>query len=234
VAWRAPYLSGFYALAVVCGVVDAACFLALGGVFAEVMTGNMALLAFNVGTGESIGGASPLRYVVALAAFALGAVAGGLLERGPSAIRERRLGFVGVAVLLALATAVAFAADAGPTGAGRDVVVALLCVAMGLQNALMRTHGVADLATNLTTLAYTAIAADSPLARGDNARLARRGGSIALFMVGAVLGAWLTRWGAGWPLLVGTVVFAGALVPILGSGPVEGRIDRDIGPLVGR
>jgi uncharacterized membrane protein YoaK (UPF0700 family) len=192
-------------------------------VFAEVMTGNMALLAFNLGTGESIGGASPLRYIAALVAFALGAVVGGLLERGPSAISERRLGFVGVAVLLGAATVVAFAADAGPTGAGRDVVVALLCVAMGLQNALMRTHGVADLATNLTTLAYTAIAADSPLARGDNARLARRGGSIGLFMVGAVLGAWLTRWGAGWPLLVGTVVLAGALVPILGSGPAGDR-----------
>ena len=98
-ARRAPYLSGFFVIAAVCGLIDAACFLALGGVFAEVMTGNMALLAFNLGTGESIGGASPARYLVALGAFAVGALAGGLVQRGPAVLTERRLGFVGELVL---------------------------------------------------------------------------------------------------------------------------------------
>lgn len=216
VARPLPYLSGFFAIAVVCGLIDAACFLALGGVFAEVMTGNMALLAFNLGTGESIGGGSPARYLVALGAFAVGALVGGLIQRGPRVIRERCLGFVFELALLVTATAIAVVTDAGPDGAGRDVVVALLCVAMGLQNALMRIHGVSDLATNLTTITYMAIVADSSLAGGDNARFVRRAGSILLFMAGATLGAWLTRWGAGWPLIVASVVFAVALVPIVG------------------
>jgi uncharacterized membrane protein YoaK (UPF0700 family) len=223
VARRAPYLSGFFAIAAVCGIVDAACFLALGGVFAEVMTGNMALLAFNLGTGESIGGASPARYLVALAAFAVGALVGGLVQRGPAVIRERRLGFVGELVLLVAAVVVAFATDAGASGPGRDVIVALLCVAMGLQNALMRIHGVTDLATNLTTVTYMAIVADSTLARGDNPLFVRRAGSILLFVAGATLGAWLTRYGAAWPLLVATGVFALALVPILGTEPDRAR-----------
>jgi len=223
VARRVPYLSGFFAIAVVCGLIDAACFLALGGVFAEVMTGNMALLAFQLGTGESIGGGSPVRYLVALAAFAVGALAGGLVQRGPAVLYDRRLGFAIEAAILVAATVVAVVTDAGDSGAGRNVTVALLCVAMGLQNALMRLHGVSDLATNLTTVTYMAIVADSSLARGANPRFLRRAGSIVLFIGGATLGAWLTRWGAAWPLIVATGVFLAALVPILGSEPTGAR-----------
>jgi uncharacterized membrane protein YoaK (UPF0700 family) len=221
VARRIPYLSGFFAIAVVCGLIDAACFLALGGVFAEVMTGNMALLAFQLGTGESIGGGSPVRYLVALGAFAVGALGGGLIQRGPIVLFERRLGFAIEAIILVTATGVAVVADAGDSGAGRNMTVALLCVAMGLQNALMRMHGVSDLATNLTTVTYMAIVADSSLARGANPRFLRRAGSVLLFIGGATLGAWLTRWGAEWPLLVATGLFALALVPILGSEPPD-------------
>jgi uncharacterized membrane protein YoaK (UPF0700 family) len=219
VARRIPYLSGFFAIAVVCGLIDAACFLALGGVFAEVMTGNMALLAFQLGTGESIGGGSPVRYLVALGAFAVGALAGGLIQRGPTVLFERRLGFAMEGVLLVAATSVAVVTGAGSSGAGRNLTVALLCVAMGLQNALMRMHGVSDLATNLTTITYMAIVADSSLARGTNPRFLRRAGSVLLFIGGATLGAWLTRWGAEWPLIVATGLFVLALVPILGSDP---------------
>jgi Protein of unknown function (DUF1275) len=36
-----------------CGLVDAVCFLALGGVFAEMMTGNLLLMALSIGTGRA-------------------------------------------------------------------------------------------------------------------------------------------------------------------------------------
>src|SRR5690349_23042410 len=108
------------------------------------MTGNMVLLAFRLGTGEDIGGGSPARYLWALAAFAVGAALGGLLLRGPSIIEDRRLGFVLEAVLLVVATGVCVVTDAGATGTARDVVVALLAVSMGMQNALLRAHGAAD------------------------------------------------------------------------------------------
>jgi uncharacterized membrane protein YoaK (UPF0700 family) len=47
---RPSYLSGLLLIAAVCGLIDAACFLALGGVFAEIMTGNILLLAFRNNT----------------------------------------------------------------------------------------------------------------------------------------------------------------------------------------
>src|SRR5690606_33403572 len=140
----------------------------LGGVFAEVMTGNLVLLAFRVGTGEDIPGGSSARYVAAIAFFALGALLGGLILRGPSFIADRRFGFLGELALLVAATTIAVVTDPGYTGWDRDVVVALLAIAMGLQNALLRAHGARDLATNVMTLTFTALIADSTLARGVN------------------------------------------------------------------
>jgi uncharacterized membrane protein YoaK (UPF0700 family) len=46
-----------------CGLVDAVCFLALGGVFAEMMTGNLLLMALSIGTGRSTGHSA--RYIPA-------------------------------------------------------------------------------------------------------------------------------------------------------------------------
>ena len=42
---------GIYMLTAACGLIDAATFLALGGVFAEIMTGNIMFLAFEIGQG---------------------------------------------------------------------------------------------------------------------------------------------------------------------------------------
>ena len=82
-AWVPPisHVTGLFLITSVCGFVDAACFLSLGQVFAEMMTGNLLLFCFYVGTGyplfENVG------YLVALAAFACGAITGGRINRGP-------------------------------------------------------------------------------------------------------------------------------------------------------
>jgi uncharacterized membrane protein YoaK (UPF0700 family) len=62
-----------------CGLVDAVCFLALGGVFAEMMTRNLLLMALSIGTGRSAWHSA--RYIPAIVAFSLGALLGGLLLR---------------------------------------------------------------------------------------------------------------------------------------------------------
>jgi uncharacterized membrane protein YoaK (UPF0700 family) len=54
-----------------CGLVDALCFLALGGVFAEMMTGNLLLMALSIGTGSALGQSA--RYIPAIVALSLGA-----------------------------------------------------------------------------------------------------------------------------------------------------------------
>ena len=44
-------ITGLSLITGVCGLVDDACFLSLGGVFAEIMTGNLLFLCFSVGSG---------------------------------------------------------------------------------------------------------------------------------------------------------------------------------------
>lgn len=208
---RPSYLSGLLLIAAVCGLVDATCYLALGSVFAEIMTGNILLLAFRLGTGHAIGDATPLRYVAAIVAFAVGALLGGLLLRGPDERLERRIGFSVELALVVLATVLAFATDTGSTGTGRDVVVSLLACAMGLQNALLRRHGVVDVATNVMTLTLAGLLSESRVVGGTGHHWARRAGSIGIFFVSAVVGAYLARFGAGPSLLLATALLAVAV-----------------------
>src|SRR5260370_24586256 len=78
---RVSHITALYLITGVCGLVDAACFLSMGGVFAEIMTGNLLFLCFYIGTGQSIFGDT--KYLLVIAAFLLGALAGGRLLRGP-------------------------------------------------------------------------------------------------------------------------------------------------------
>jgi uncharacterized membrane protein YoaK (UPF0700 family) len=86
---------------------------------------------------------------------------------------------------------------------------------MVIQNAMMRVHGVTDLATNVMTLTFTGIIADSTPAGGDNRNWRRRVLSVGLFFVSAAIGALLLQYGVVWPLLLASVVFSLAMVPLL-------------------
>src|SRR5262249_27075199 len=147
------HITGLFFITSVCGFVDAACFLSLGQVFAEMMTGNLLLFCFYVGTGQPL--FENMGYLVALAVFSLGAITGGRINRGP--LGETRFGFglEGLFLLAALALSIAIGAHADHWAQGS--VLALLAFAMGLQNALLRKHGVPDLATNVMTLTMAAL-----------------------------------------------------------------------------
>jgi uncharacterized membrane protein YoaK (UPF0700 family) len=207
-AFASPHLRGLYLVSAVCGLVDAACFLTLGGVFAEMMTGNLLLLFIKLGAGQW-----PFAhgdYLMALGAFALGALLGGRVVR--SGWGATRHGFVLEWAILAAAVALSLVLPLGPGDFGRNVVVATLALAMGLQNALLRRHGVPDLATNVMTLTLAAAVADSPLAGGANERLQRRVGSIASFALMAMVGAALaTSFGAWAALAMALLLFTLAL-----------------------
>ena len=95
--------TGLYMISATCGLVDALCFLALGGVFAEMMTGNLLLMALSIGTGSALGQSA--RYIPAIVAFSLGALIGGRLLRGPQKPQERRIGFAVEWVVIVAATA---------------------------------------------------------------------------------------------------------------------------------
>ncbi len=205
---RVSHITGLYLISSVCGLVDAVCFLALGGVFAEILTGNLLFLCFAIGTGRSIFGYA--KYLAVIAAFAVGAVIGGqILRRGR---HESRIGFAVEWLLLVAALLLTALLHPGPSGATRNIVIVLLALAMGLQNALIRTHGVPDLATNVMTLTVTALIAETVVARGRHERWGRRCGSVTIFLTSAAFGAFLTRiFGPAAPLLLAVAIFTIAL-----------------------
>jgi uncharacterized membrane protein YoaK (UPF0700 family) len=205
--------TGLYLITAVCGLVDAVCFLALGGVFAEMMTGNLLLLALSLGTGGTLGDSA--RYVPAILAFVAGALLGGRLLRGPQKMRERRIGFAVEWLILVGATAVAWHFAPDDRNAAGQLLVALLALAMGLQNAMVRVHGVPDLATNVMTVTFTAIFADSRIAGGDNRNWTRRLASVGLFCLSAATGALLLGFGLVWPLLLASLLFGVAMIPLV-------------------
>jgi uncharacterized membrane protein YoaK (UPF0700 family) len=208
---RLSHIRALYLITAVCGLVDATCFLSLGGVFAEIMTGNLLFLCFSLGTGKPIEGIG--KYILVLAAFAVGAAAGGRLVRGPR--EETRIGFAVEWGLLAAALLATVAFHPGRDGPARHLVVSLLALAMGLQNALIRRHGVPDLATNVMTLTVTALIAESGFGGGRNERWQRRFGSIAMFLVSATLGAVLTTYLGPWaPLSLSLAIFTLALAGV--------------------
>ena len=217
---RVSHITALYLITSVCGLVDAACFLSMGGVFAEIITGNLLFLCFFIGTGQSIFGEG--QYLLVIAAFLLGALAGGRLLRGPRA--EIRIGFVVEWVLLVLALVLALMLNPGAAGTARDVVTSLLAFSMGMQNALVRRHGVPDLATNVMTLTATALVADSAPAGGHNENWRRRFASIAIFLVSATLGAALTTTLGPWaPLALTVMLFTVALTGLIArNAPVAG------------
>lgn len=194
-------------LTVVSGFVDAVSYLGLGRVFAANMTGNVIIIGF---AAAGAPGFSVLGSVTSLGAFLAGAVCAGRLT-GVFAGRARatwvRSVFVTEAVLLAVATAVAFAWPGGAT----YTLIAVLAWAMGLRNATVRKLGVPDMTTTVLTMTLTGFASESSLAGGTAPRTGRRIASVVAMLAGATLGALLVlHHGLGWPLLVGTLLVAAA------------------------
>jgi uncharacterized membrane protein YoaK (UPF0700 family) len=177
-------------LTVVTGLVDAVAYLRLGHVFVANMTGNVVFLGFAAG---GAGGLSVWGSLLALACFLPGGIAAGRLTSRLGTDRRRQL-FAAATVEVVLCTiAVAVAAVGGQQlGAGsRYPLIALLALAMGVQNATARRLAVADLTTTVLTLTLTGIAADSWLGGGSGARTARRILAVVAMLLGAFVGALL-------------------------------------------
>ncbi|MFF4349748.1 YoaK family protein [Streptomyces sp. NPDC001530] len=175
-------------LTVLTGLVDAVSYLALGHVFVANMTGNVVFLGFALAGAE---GLSALASVVAMAAFLVGALAGGRFGTRFAAHRGRLLAIATVlqAVLVAAAVITAAATNGKVTTSVQYVLIVLLGLAMGLQNAVARRLGVPDLTTTVLTLTLTGLAADSIPAGGAAPRPGRRILSVLAMFLGALVGA---------------------------------------------
>ena len=180
-------------LTFVTGLVDAVSFLKLGpNVFVANMTGNIVFLGFAIAGATNI---SLLTSLVAVVAFLLGALGGGRLARRFSEHRGRMLAAATVieAVLVAISLAlVGFGGDRSTDGTAHYALIALLALAMGVQNATVaRRMGVADLTTSVLTLTLTGLAADSRLGGGEGPRPGRRLLAVGSMFAGALVGGLL-------------------------------------------
>jgi len=182
-----PLLVG---LTLVTGLVDAFSYLTLGHVFVANMTGNVVFLGFALAGAP---GFSITASLVALAAFWVGAFVGGAVGARLAAHRGRLLtGTVGLQSLLVAVTVVLAALSGSPvTAAYRYPLIALLAVAMGLQNATARRLAVPDLTTTVLTLTITGTAADSAAVGGKGSSAGRRIISVGSMFLGALIGALL-------------------------------------------
>jgi uncharacterized membrane protein YoaK (UPF0700 family) len=169
------------------GIVDAVSYLGLGHVLVANMTGNVVFLGFAL-IGAS--GFSISAFLVALAAFLLGALVGGRLGAVLGASRRRWL-VCAASAQTGLAAAAAIAVGSGAlstTGNARLGVITLLAVGMGIQNATVRRLATPDLTTTVLTMTLTGLAADSTLAGGNNPRSGRRVASVAAMLAGGAVG----------------------------------------------
>jgi len=192
-------------LTVVTGLVDAFSYLSLGHVFVANMTGNVVFGGFAI---AGVSGFSLAATVVAIAAFAGGALLGGRMIHGRSHRADLLYRALVLEVLLIGAAFVVAELSGSPGAAGtRYPLLILLGLGMGVQNAAARALAVPDLTTTVLTLTITGTAADSRLAGGPGSRAGRRLLSAAAMFLGGLIGALMLR--GGWhaiPLLVATVL----------------------------
>jgi uncharacterized membrane protein YoaK (UPF0700 family) len=175
-------------LTVVTGLVDAVSYLRLGHVFVANMTGNVVFLGF---AAAGTPGLSALASILAIGAFALGALVGGRLCAAIANHRGYLVAFaisikitlVAVALIVALATA-------GISSDARDyALIVLLGVSMGVQNAVARRAGVPDLTTTVLTMTITGLAADTKLGNGRPVAQTKRMLSVLAMLAGSGVGA---------------------------------------------
>ena len=195
-------------LTVVTGLVDAFSYLLLGHVFVANMTGNVVFAGFALAGAP---GFSLMATVVAVAAFASGAFVGGRIAHSFRSHRARMLRLALLVETLLVTGAFLVAEVPGwPIGTDRRyLLIALLGLGMGGQNAAARALAVPDLTTTVLTLTITGTAADSHLAGGAGAKAGRRLLSVAAMFLGGLLGALVILHGhPALPLLFAAVALA--------------------------
>jgi uncharacterized membrane protein YoaK (UPF0700 family) len=185
-------------LTLVTGLVDAFSFLRLGRVFVANMTGNVVLLGFALAQVQGF-----LWYAsgTAILAFGAGAFLGGRIAHRHGRHRGRHILaasivqtlFVAVSAMVAIVAAKPFPA------AITVLLIALLAIGMGVQNATARALAVPDLTTTVLTQTLTGLSADTD----TDGKAGRRIVSVLSMFAGALCGALLIESGnTDWVLVI--------------------------------
>jgi uncharacterized membrane protein YoaK (UPF0700 family) len=212
---REPLVRALLVLTFTAGLIDAVTFVGLGRVFAANMTGNVLLLGFGIAGSVNLPVVAPL---VSLGAFLLGAGLGGSLALRLEGHVNWITGALGVeAALLAVAALYAALVSFRVDAFSGDVLIALLALAMGLRNMMIRRLSVPDLTTTVLTGTLTNLAAHLPLFGGSGEGTTRRAVTALSMLGGAIAGALLLRTSAALPLAAATAL---AVLTLAGYVPV--------------
>jgi uncharacterized membrane protein YoaK (UPF0700 family) len=185
-------------------VIDATSFLALGGVFSAMMTGNVVFLGLGLSSSANASVVGPL---VAMAAFVTASALAALLARregGP--VFGTHVANVVEICLLAVACCIAATMNLDATGPTGYATLALLAAAMGWRTTNVRALGSVNVPTavlNLTMLAGSGTPGAGPASLAD---LRPRVLALACFLGGAAAGGLLLRIDAWAPLAAAVVV----------------------------
>ncbi|WAH97496.1 YoaK family protein [Arthrobacter sp. MMS18-M83] len=180
-------------LTIVTGLVDAFSYLCLGRVLVANMTGNIVFGGF------ALGGAPGFTWwalLLSAGAVMIGAwIGGNLIARHSHRGRLLSVASAIESAVLAGAWLASLIAPQPYVGVHLAVLIAILGVALGLQNATARSLQVPDLATSVLTLTIIGIAADTAARVGS--RWGRRSVPVLTMFLGGAAGAALVVSGLG-------------------------------------
>jgi uncharacterized membrane protein YoaK (UPF0700 family) len=205
-------------MTMVTGLVDSFSFLRLGHVFVANSTGNILFIGFAL---AHVPGFSITESLVSLGAFVVGAGIGGKLSSAFATNRGKILGTSTSlqSMLLAVAVVLSLVCTVPVQGGYRTAFIAVLAIAMGIQNAAARKIAVPDLTTTVLTLTITGLGADNVLVGGPGSRAGRRLVAIAAMLVGAVVGAVLVLHAAlCYPLVVSLFLILSVAIWVTQAG----------------
>jgi uncharacterized membrane protein YoaK (UPF0700 family) len=195
------------------GVLDAATYLGLHGVFTANMTGNLIFVSLGLAGQASV---PVLRAVLALGGFALGAAVSGRLLRGgaSSAQADRRLPSTLLLVAMLLAGSAVTLAVGGRGALLLDVLTVLMAFAMGVQAMVARRVGVGDVTTVVVTSTLAGLMGENSATgrTADRALTVRRALAVLTMALGAVTGAFLLS------LSIVVAVALSSLLILVGAG----------------
>jgi uncharacterized membrane protein YoaK (UPF0700 family) len=211
-----PLVPMMVALTVLTGLVDAVSYLRLGHVFVANMTGNVVFLGFALAGASELSASASL---LALGAFMLGAVAGGWIGARHTSHRGRllRAANVAQAALIALALVLALLVSEPLAEASRYGLIALLALAMGVQNAAALRLAVPELTTTVMTRTLTGLASQARFLGGAGSQAGRRGTSVAAILLGAILGGLLVLQASVAAALAVSLALAAAVAAVAGA-----------------
>lgn len=191
------------------GVIDAASFLALGGVFAAMQTGNVVFL----GIGATGAGDAPfLAPLIGLGAFlAGGALAATAVDSAGGAVFLPRW-LIREAGLLAFAAILAALFGVDPGHGSAYLLIALLSLTMGLRNTFVRGTAGPNLATTVLNLTLTAATPGTSLMAASSSDVSQRAAGLLAILAGAIAGALAAQSSLSLALLVAcAAILAAAL-----------------------